>query len=501
MATVTFYSGFSKRPNSTKQPTSGTDKTVVLKESTSIENPTFILNEALSSVAGVSAAKWDSRYYFVTDVTSAHNGITEISCALDRGATFKSDIVGSAQYIERGANTYNTEIIDPEATNTDEVFFEVTRDTNAFPGTGTGYVCVQCVSKDVSPLAGGGVGAYFLQPNQDTIAPEKTMYRLIEALYNTTLANHLKTALSDAFSSIIKVTYIPWIDLVSFTTPDFVQADICLGDQDVNTCQPIKYAYTTSASPLPKKYTWTVDLDSMAHFQTFKWRNRSPYSVWKLYLPLYGVVDISPDEYINDKGSTTSTKMIIECYMDYVTGDVTYIRKKQVTNANATTSTYILQTYKTCIGIDIPLSMIKSMNINNIISGAMQAGAGSLLSNPAGLVTGALNGITGFFEKGLSTAGGSLGTGVSCPYSEGVKNIDGDALQPLGPRLAVYQFGHEFELLNYDTVLGGPVMKMDNLSNYAGSYVKTRNASVSIAGTQADKDAVNAMLDSGMFLD
>lgn len=500
MATVTFYSGFSKRSNSTKQPVSGTDKTVVLKESTSIENPTFILNESLSSVADVSAAKWDSRYYFVTDVTSAHNGITEISCKLDRGATYKSAIVGSNQYIERAGTNYNTEIVDPEATTTDEVYFEVSRDTNNFPGSSVGYVCVQCASKDVSPLAGGGVAAYFFEPAQDSINPEKTIYSLITTIFDGSVSTHLKSVFADAFNSIIKITYIPWLDLTGFTSPDFVQSDITLGDTPYNTCRPIKYAYTSS-SFVSKRYTWTVDLDSVAHFAYAKWRNRSPYAVWKLYLPMYGVVDISPDEYYVDEESATSSTMIIECNLDYVTGDLTYVRKKKVTDALSQTRSYILQTYRTCIGIDIPLSQIRTMNLGSMISGAMQAGAGLMTSNPWGLAAGALTGITASLERNVSTLGGSLGSGISCPYVEGVKNIDGAALDPEGPKLALYQFGHKFELLNYDLVLGQPVMKMDVLSNYSGYYVKTRNASVEIAGTEDDKIAVNSMLDSGIFLE
>ena len=59
------WSNFTKKRNSTLQPTGGTSKTVHLKEQTSIEKPSFILAEPMPNYNYVQAF---GNYYFVTDI-------------------------------------------------------------------------------------------------------------------------------------------------------------------------------------------------------------------------------------------------------------------------------------------------------------------------------------------------------------------------------------------------------------------------------------------------
>ena len=73
MPTVNFGT-FSKRRNSTKQPATLSDqKTVQLKETTSVDHPTFILS---GNNFSYNYCSWDNRYYFITDIRSFHNGLT-----------------------------------------------------------------------------------------------------------------------------------------------------------------------------------------------------------------------------------------------------------------------------------------------------------------------------------------------------------------------------------------------------------------------------------------
>lgn len=96
MPTVKFGT-FSKRRNSTKQPASLADqRSVQLKDGTSIDNPTFIVT---GNDFNYNYAEWDGRYYFIDNVVSLHNNLTEISCILDVLATYKSDILASTQYV------------------------------------------------------------------------------------------------------------------------------------------------------------------------------------------------------------------------------------------------------------------------------------------------------------------------------------------------------------------------------------------------------------------
>ena len=118
---ITCYSGFSKKPNSTKQPSSGTDVSVVLKEPTSVLNPVFIIQGYNLSWNYI---KWGVRYYYVDDIVIVHNNIAEYHCSTDVMATFKSDIGSSSQYVTRSASAYNPKVMDskyPTIADTDEI--------------------------------------------------------------------------------------------------------------------------------------------------------------------------------------------------------------------------------------------------------------------------------------------------------------------------------------------------------------------------------------------
>lgn len=96
MPTVSFGT-FSKRRNSTKQSSGlGDQRTVQLKDGTSIDNPTFIIT---GNNFNHNYAYWDGRYYFVDNIVSLHNNLTEVSCVIDVLATYKSEILASTQFV------------------------------------------------------------------------------------------------------------------------------------------------------------------------------------------------------------------------------------------------------------------------------------------------------------------------------------------------------------------------------------------------------------------
>lgn len=103
------YSGFSKKPNSTKQPSDGTTKEVRLKDNCSVLNPVFLLTGYDLSHNYV---RWGSRYYYIDDIVIVGNELAEYHCSSDALATFKADIGASSQYILRSAAAYNGRIVD-----------------------------------------------------------------------------------------------------------------------------------------------------------------------------------------------------------------------------------------------------------------------------------------------------------------------------------------------------------------------------------------------------
>lgn len=98
---------------------------VCLKEGSTIEAPTFIINSSISyaRLAQYNYIKWetdDSQYatgtvgfYWITSRKFVHNNLIEISCEMDILATFRSAITTYDGFIARSSNGYDTMITDP----------------------------------------------------------------------------------------------------------------------------------------------------------------------------------------------------------------------------------------------------------------------------------------------------------------------------------------------------------------------------------------------------
>ena len=111
--TATFYT-FQKKINSTKQPSSGTDYSIILKDGCSTAAPTISLDLGLDN----SPASYNycyipafNRYYWITEWVF-DNRLWTARCRVDSLASFKSQIGATSCYIARSASAYDTKIVD-----------------------------------------------------------------------------------------------------------------------------------------------------------------------------------------------------------------------------------------------------------------------------------------------------------------------------------------------------------------------------------------------------
>ena len=252
---------------------------------------------------------------------------------------------------------------------------------------------------------------------------------------------------------------------------------------------------TTGTAPWTFTKTYEFDLASNAHFSIYKWRNMAPYSKWDMFLPFYGTISIPADEYIDTSGQGLTTLVIKAC-VDLTTGEMVYTRYRKRYVAGVATE-YYAQEYRTTIGVEVP---IQSSNRDGLaFSADLAVAAGSVaLMVASGGVTAPLAG----------AAGGALGKAMVDAYQQNIYtagsfNAHGTQICTAEPNnVYLMQTGFETQTTPtaYENVIGAPLMENDTLSNHPG-YIKCINASVSIPGTQADKDAVNAMLNNGFFFE
>lgn len=129
---ITFYSGFQKKRNSTKQPGSGTSSMVVtgtLKENCSVLNPIVRINRVLGDVVpyGFTYAYIPdfNRYYFVNDWAWSPP-FWECSMTVDVLASHRSQIGASSHYVLRTDSTtdYNPMITDTIYPATNEIVLQ-----------------------------------------------------------------------------------------------------------------------------------------------------------------------------------------------------------------------------------------------------------------------------------------------------------------------------------------------------------------------------------------
>lgn len=111
--TATFYT-FSKRINSTKQPSGGTSYSIILKAPSGVLNPTIQLDVGQSGNPTAYnycyIAEFD-RYYWVSN-WRWENRLWTAECKVDSMASWKNGIGSYTAYVSRAASAYNLKVMD-----------------------------------------------------------------------------------------------------------------------------------------------------------------------------------------------------------------------------------------------------------------------------------------------------------------------------------------------------------------------------------------------------
>ena len=196
--TINYWSNFSKRINSTKQPTgAGTSVTCRLKEPCSVERPVF---QMATIPTTANYVKWGNNYYYVTGITYITKDIIEISCELDVLATFKSNITATKAFIEYSDHDYNAYILDPRISNTSAVVHTQT----------TSNLVAACVSAGgcyiLTVVSDDGVAAYYAL----TRAALNALGTYISTTMTDTVADAFVKKYGNVMGCILNCIWVPY---------------------------------------------------------------------------------------------------------------------------------------------------------------------------------------------------------------------------------------------------------------------------------------------------
>lgn len=478
--TMTFYSNFNKRENSTKQPTGGTDFNVVFKEDFSIYGGTVKLQVSFDTAQTYTAAKYGNKYYKVTDVVSTTNNIVEIDLSLDVLATYKSDIAAYTSMLERSPSDVN--IVDIA----DNTIAPLPTNTKSYK---TANVYSLGVSFQIMTQNGEGHLAYFLD-----LAGFNNLLSKFEAAFWTDETKYI-----DSFKVV---------PISASACGGSATSAVYIGKQNYNITAGSCYVITANSyEPLGSN---TVNMSDITTKYTDERRYNNDYV--KLQCKMNGdVIDLDAN-YLRYSSFKTAS------YIDPITLDVRIeIDVYDGTNA------YLIASTHTNVGIgvmfkDVPNAIETVVAaMSGISKSVVEKGTGSLPTDNNTLgpqpTPDSKRGWKAF-RKGMS---GSIGkaygglifnaaaAAISSGYNAGM-NVN-TAGTPSGSSIAAVKYGEiTFYVTSFDSIdknpseLGYPYMEITNINtvNMTGFY-KFVAPQLGLAALADIKDAVNEHLASGFF--
>ena len=456
-----YWTGFSKRKNSTLQPNDAqaTEIDVVLKEDTSIDNPSVILQGNALNIDYCYIANFD-KYYFVGSPIVLTNGQTQYDLEEDYLATHKTEIGSTVAQIAFSSSGYDVWKVDHRLpAKVTKTITKSSGSAGVFNGIGSYILGVSNVDAGTSVVCFYAMTQAELQSFMNEVATDTNMKTAVE--------NYC----ADVWDAIISCTWVPFSisEIPGATTSVKVANHTCTTQGKRITNPPTRASSVTLSIP------WT--------FSDF--RRNPPFTTLAAWIPGFGYVSLNAADLVSD------TSIKFEFMVDCVTGDVC-CNMIDAVNSN------IFQSVSYNAGVSVPLSRY-TMDVGGFISAATNlAGnatdtviAGGLL-NPAGVVSGAISTLA---------SGAALAIAANTREVSIKGGIGGRAVIAEGIDVELYAFSVNTESpnnANYIARWGRPVGQTHAISNHSG-YVQCDAASVSIAGDNSERDIINNYLNTGFY--
>ena len=501
MAITVKLLSFTKRENSTKQPTASqlsgaASFSCVLLENTSLMNPTFKLSSATNPISYNYAyvADFGGRYYFITDITSDNN-FWYVSCKCDTLASFKSEITAGSHYVLRSASSYDEYISDPvyptKMKETGEFVYGLVDGTSATDpfSYSNGHSYVWCITGDVidSTLNSQQIGSNVYYWMNDRECYTFINYLLDVQQYSdintsTEYSEAMQKALMNPMQYVNAVILLPFSKDSTLATNNHVKFgyyDIYVEDED----NPPEIKRLTQTAMMK---TQTLEFTLPKHPQAStrgKFMNGSPYTSYELYLGPFGTIPIDPASLIDE------TTLQVECQTECCTGMCRILVRGKTSN---------VRIYAGCaqVGAPVSVSQLTRDMLGEVQNNLNQefATAGAM----ANILTGGLGAAGGTFNS-IQSIGAMAFDAVRYKYptaSGGGPN--GSFLSFHSP---CYLNAKYYEVVNQNTTeIGRPLYQTKTLSTLSG-FCMCSGADAAISGTADEVAEINNYLNTGFYIE
>lgn len=493
---------FSKRKNSTKQPTSNDllfEEEVVLKSTTSLENPIFILSNANTTITNLLRAnyvQWDDKYYWINEKHLMNNEIIEFDCRIDSLATEKIRLLNQEQFVLYSSSHYSLLIDDARNPVSNRTFInKLDSFTPEFLKTksfddikysfGTIVLTVLDSGNVDSSNRTNGLFYYMMTVSEFS--------KLVEEFNESDFISKLLTDINNPFTYIINCKWYPFnlkyaedqeqLNIIEHNTK------IKMGQW--NSRDDYQWFNTWSEAEAEQPVTWYLEEEhyfngsEQTGFDIVNdYRISDNRAQLMLLLPIYGKY-LLPISHI-----TKDRDLLIRMRYDFRYGVLEYAILAQ----NDGEGLDIIDLINVDYGVSIP--------VGGQESNKLQAVAGTISSIIAGIGTGVAS---GSLAVGLGTAlAGSSGSNIMGLSNSGVIKGFGEAFLPYLSHnnigiYAVYKQTYN-NPQEYQTKLGLLCMRTLRLSNLSG-YCQCQNASVELPEDGEIIDEINNYLNGGFYIE
>lgn len=456
---ITLYASFNKRYNSTLRPSGGTVVTVVLKEETSLEKPSFLISNVNWNW---NYCSWAGRYYYVTDIISEGNNLFRVDCVLDVLATYKNEIGSYTAYVARSASAYDPTVKDTLYPSKVDVSRQIVTHGN-LAGMFTDSLYDGTYLLGAFGKGGSGMSIYAMPPT--------SFYGLVNAIFPAT-SDDWATYLSGSFSSALNggvtnvlnyITFIRWIPIdwttfhnaIPMTSGMVYLGGMSCGFSATYCRGTLTYDTGNLTFTVPQYYTNNRG----------DWQELEPYASYSLQAGPWGTIQMDGRQIVTDR------LFYVRIRINVLSGIGTLILYNKDGG--------VIGQYETTLVFDVKAAG-GGTNIIGVAGGLIQ----SAVSAAAGDVVGATAGIASSAAAAIPKAAqmGGNSSGIS-PMLTSNFALNCDYWTPADEDI---------------TEFGRPLMQYVQISTLSG-YVQCYGASCPLTGREADRQAVNTFLNNGFF--
>jgi len=457
------WKNFTKKSKSTLRPTAAADYdlTVYLKEDTTLDKPTFLLDSVDLSC---NYAQFSGRYYFIQDIRMGITHQYEVECITDYAATYKN-IIGQANlFVERASHTYDVNITDNYISQK-QTYAISQQQVNVF--NDLNYISVSSGTFILRVVGAQGIQTQTVENPGITsylVAPWE-LEQILDFLFTDTnftdvITDGIVKAFFNPFQYIVDLIWVP-IDIFNYDLyhPQAIRNQVRIGwwNTLVSAIVLTENFYSTEELPIfTKRYNDFRDYNS-------------DWTRFKVYAPLIGQFELSAtDVYQND--------LYVHYLIDSVAGSGLFLITHGPNNASGAKIIY-QETFD--FGVKVQIGQVAT-DVVNIGSNLLSAAGSAVSGNYVSTATSVMNAIMNTIQPTPSVKGQSASKMI-------YKN----------PYLSLLRYTADTaEIPMYYS--GRPLYQHKQISSIPG-YIKCADADIELSGLAGDREEVNLLLNGGFY--